>query len=118
MHGDAAFAGQGVVYETLQMSQLAATNVGGTVRFLLDNQVGFTTNPKDSRSTVFASDVCRTTNTPVVHVNGDDVEACVHAARIAWRYRYQYHRDIVVLVWWGIGDMGITRETSPLTHSP
>ena len=96
IHGDAAFAGQGVVTETLQMSQLRAYTVGGTIHIVIDNQVGFTTDPDDDRSSPYASDVAKILQTPVIHVNGDDVEACVRAMNVAIRFRQEFKRDIVI----------------------
>ncbi|MEZ4871223.1 MAG: thiamine pyrophosphate-dependent enzyme [Bdellovibrionales bacterium] len=86
IHGDAAFTGQGVVTETLQLSNLDGYKVGGTIHVILNNQVGFTTNPRDSRSTRYSSDVAKGINAPVILVNGDDVEACVKAMEIAMRF--------------------------------
>lgn len=96
IHGDAAFAGQGVVAETLQMSQLPGYKVGGTVHIIVDNQVGFTTDPENARSTVYSSDVAKAQGLPVLHVNGDDVEACVKAMDIAIRFRQEFGQDIVI----------------------
>ncbi len=96
VHGDAAFAGQGVVVETLQMSQLRAYRTGGTIHVVVNNQVGFTTLPQDSRTSVYATDVAKTIQAPVLHVNGDDPEAVVHVAEVAFRYRERFHRDIVI----------------------
>lgn len=96
VHGDAAFAGQGVVVETLQMSQLRGYRTGGTVHVVVNNQVGFTTLPQDARSSVYATDVAKTIQAPIFHVNGDDPEAVVHVAELAFRYREEFHRDVVV----------------------
>ncbi|MFT4136043.1 multifunctional oxoglutarate decarboxylase/oxoglutarate dehydrogenase thiamine pyrophosphate-binding subunit/dihydrolipoyllysine-residue succinyltransferase subunit [Microbacterium sp.] len=96
VHGDAAFAGQGVVVETLQMSQLRAYRTGGTIHVVVNNQVGFTTLPQDSRTSVYATDVAKSIQAPVFHVNGDDPEAVVHVAELAFRYRERFHRDVVI----------------------
>lgn len=96
IHGDAAFAGQGVVAETLQMSQLSAYTVGGTVHLVIDNQVGFTTSPEFSRSSPYSSDISKMIQAPVLLVNGDDVEAACRAMSIAVRFRQEFKRDIVV----------------------
>ncbi|MES2964519.1 MAG: 2-oxoglutarate dehydrogenase E1 component [Bdellovibrionota bacterium] len=96
IHGDAAFAGQGVVAETLQMSQLQGYTVGGTIHIVTDNQVGFTAKPDVTRSSPYSSDIAKMLQTPVIHVNADDVEACVRAADIATRFRQEFKRDIVV----------------------
>ena len=96
VHGDAAFAGQGVVVETLQMSQLRGYRTGGTIHVVVNNQVGFTTTPTDARSSVYATDVAKTIQAPVLHVNGDDPEAVVRAAELAFLYREEFHRDVVI----------------------
>jgi 2-oxoglutarate decarboxylase len=96
VHGDAAFAGQGIVYESLQMSQLRAYRTGGTIHIVVNNQVGFTTLPIDSRSSVYASDVGKTVQTPIFHVNGDDPESVVHVAKLAYQYRQRFHRDVII----------------------
>lgn len=96
VHGDAAFAGQGVVVETLQMSQLRGYRTGGTVHVVVNNQVGFTTTPTDARTSVYATDVAKTIQAPVLHVNGDDPEAVIHVAQLAFDYRERFHRDIVI----------------------
>lgn len=96
VHGDAAFAGQGVVVETLQMSQLRGYRTGGTIHVVVNNQVGFTTTPTDARTSVYATDVAKTIQAPILHVNGDDPEAVVRAAELAFQYREEFHRDIVI----------------------
>ncbi len=96
IHGDAAFIGQGVVSETLQLSQLEGYTVGGSLHIIVNNQVGFTTNPEDSRSTRYSSDMARVIKAPVIMVNGDDVEACLRAMNIAVRFRQEFHQDVVI----------------------
>jgi 2-oxoglutarate dehydrogenase E1 component len=96
VHGDAAFPGQGVVAETLNMSGLAGYTVGGTIHVIANNQIGFTTNPSSARSTRYASDLAKGFEIPVVHVNADDVEACVAVARLAADYRERYHKDFLI----------------------
>jgi 2-oxoglutarate dehydrogenase E1 component len=96
IHGDAAFAGQGIVMETFQMAHVRGYTVGGTVHLVIDNQVGFTTNPENARSAHYSSDVAKVLAIPVIHVNGDDVEACIRGVDIAIRYRQEWKRDIVI----------------------
>ncbi len=96
VHGDAAFAGQGVVAETLELSQLRGYRTGGTVHIVVNNQVGFTTDPRSSRSSVYATDVARTIQAPIFHVNGDDPEAVVRVARLAFSYRETFAKDVVI----------------------
>ncbi|MCL6423797.1 multifunctional oxoglutarate decarboxylase/oxoglutarate dehydrogenase thiamine pyrophosphate-binding subunit/dihydrolipoyllysine-residue succinyltransferase subunit [Brachybacterium sp. JHP9] len=96
IHGDAAFAGQGVVPETLNLSELRGYRTGGTIHVIINNQIGFTTLPDSSRSSYYSSDVAKATQLPIFHVNGDDPEACVRVAEIAFRYRQKFHRDVVI----------------------
>ncbi|MGV2982986.1 multifunctional oxoglutarate decarboxylase/oxoglutarate dehydrogenase thiamine pyrophosphate-binding subunit/dihydrolipoyllysine-residue succinyltransferase subunit [Microbacterium sp. AGC85] len=96
VHGDAAFAGQGVVVETLQMAQLRGYRTGGTIHVVVNNQVGFTTTPTDARTSVYATDVAKTTQAPIFHVNGDDPESVIHVAQLAFEYRVRFHRDVVI----------------------
>ena len=96
IHGDAAFPGQGVVAETLNMSGLRGYAVGGTLHLIANNQVGFTTDPQDDRSTRYSSDLARGFEIPVVHVNADDPEACLAAARLAFAYRQKFRKDFVI----------------------
>ena len=90
IHGDAALAGQGVVYEVIQMANLKGFKTGGTVHIVINNQVGFTTNYIDARSSTYCTDVGKVTLSPVFHVNGDDVEAVVHTLEIAIEYRQKF----------------------------
>ena len=96
IHGDAAFPGQGVVSETLNMSQLPGYSVGGTIHVITNNQIGFTTTPRDSRSTLYASDLAKGFEIPVVHVNADDAEACIAVARMAFAYREKFGKDFLI----------------------
>ena len=96
IHGDAALAGQGVVYEIAQMSQLPGFCTGGTIHFVINNQIGFTTDFDDARSSVYSTAVGYTTGSPILHVNGDDAEAVVYAVELAARFRQQFHRDVYI----------------------
>ena len=96
VHGDAAFAGQGVVFETLQMSQLRGYGTGGTIHVIVNNQIGYTTNPDDARSTPFCTDVAKSIQAPIFHVNGDDPLAAVRMIRLALEYRQEFNRDVIL----------------------
>ena len=96
IHGDAAFAGQGVVAECFAMSGLPGHNTGGTIHIIINNQIGFTTSPRFARSSPYPSDVAKMVEAPIIHVNGDDPEAVVYAARIATDFRLKFNRDVVI----------------------
>jgi multifunctional 2-oxoglutarate metabolism enzyme len=96
LHGDAAFAGQGVVAETFNLSQVPGYDVGGTVHLVVNNQLGFTTAPEMGRSAVYATDIAKMVQAPIFHVNGDDPEACVRVMRLAFEFRQRFRKDVVV----------------------
>jgi 2-oxoglutarate decarboxylase len=96
MHGDAAFAGQGVVAETLNMSDIKGYRVGGTIHIVVNNQIGFTTTPEAARSGFYSTDVGKMVQAPIFHCNADDPEACVRVARLAYAYRQRFHKDVVI----------------------
>ncbi|MDM7923573.1 MAG: multifunctional oxoglutarate decarboxylase/oxoglutarate dehydrogenase thiamine pyrophosphate-binding subunit/dihydrolipoyllysine-residue succinyltransferase subunit [Pyrinomonadaceae bacterium] len=96
LHGDAAFAGQGVVMETLQLASLPGYRTGGTIHIVINNQIGFTTGPESGRSSIYSTDAAHITQTPIFHINGDDPEAAFHVIQIALDYRHQFNRDVVL----------------------
>jgi 2-oxoglutarate dehydrogenase E1 component len=96
LHGDAAFAGQGVVMETLNLAQLKGYRTGGTIHIIINNQIGFTTSPEAGRSTIYSTDVARMTQLPIFHINGDDPEAAYRVLLIALNYRQEFHKDVVL----------------------
>lgn len=96
IHGDAAIAGQGVVYETLQLYKLKGYATGGTIHIIINNQIGFTTSPKEGRSTFYCSDIAKTFGAPVFHVNGEDPEGCLHTAFLAMEMRQRFHCDVFI----------------------
>src|SRR5450759_880170 len=96
IHGDAAFPGEGVVAETLNLWQLHGYTVGGTIHIIVNNQLGFTTEPEDSRSTQFASDLAKGFEIPIIHVNADDPDACLTGVRLGQAYRDHFHKDVLI----------------------
>src|SRR5699024_2685533 len=96
LHGDAAFAGQGVVAETLNLAQLRGYRTGGSIHVVVNNQVGFTTAPEASRSSEYSTDVAKMIGAPIFHVNGDDPEACVRVAKLAVDFRQRFGKDVVI----------------------
>jgi 2-oxoglutarate decarboxylase len=96
IHGDAAFAGQGVVAETLNISGLGGYRTGGTIHFVVNNGIGFTTAPQDARTSTYATDVAKMIQAPIFHVNGEDPDACVHATDLAFRYKQKFNKDVVI----------------------
>jgi 2-oxoglutarate dehydrogenase E1 component len=117
VHGDAAFPGQGVVAETLNLSQLSGYRVGGTIHLIANNQIGFTTNPQDGRSTMYASDLAKGFEIPIVHVNADDPEACLAVTRMAVAYRQKFGKDFLIdLV--GYRRLGHNEQEEPAFTQP
>jgi 2-oxoglutarate dehydrogenase E1 component len=120
IHGDAAFAGQGVVAETFNLARLRGYTTGGTIHLITNNQVGFTTDPRDGRSTDYSSDLAKGFDVPIIHVNADDPEACIAAVRLAWMYREKFHGDVVIDVVgyrrWGHNEGDEPAYTQPVMY--
>ncbi|MGH2697503.1 MAG: thiamine pyrophosphate-dependent enzyme, partial [Actinomycetota bacterium] len=120
IHGDAAFAGQGVVAETFALSALHGFGTGGTIHVIVNNQLGFTTGSDYGRSSTYASDVAKMVQAPIWHVNGDDPEACVRAARLAFEFRQRFKKDVVLDMWcyrkWGHNEGDDPSFTQPLMY--
>ena len=117
IHGDASFPGQGIVAEMFNMAHLDGYTVGGTIHFVVNNQIGFTTNPHDSYSGRYCTDIAKMVGAPILHVNGYDPEACVHAVKLAVAYRQTFHNDIVIDLW-GYRQHGHNESDEPTYTQP
>jgi 2-oxoglutarate dehydrogenase E1 component len=117
IHGDASFPGQGIVAEMFNMAHLDGYTVGGSIHFVVNNQIGFTTNPHDSYSGRYCTDIAKMVSAPIFHVNGDDPEACVHVVKLAVAYRQTFHNDVVIDVW-GYRKHGHNESDEPAYTQP